>query len=92
MPKFTGKGKLGPAVTRCREQAGMTQAQLAAKLKVSRSLVCQFESGEVSLTEHSMEAIFRALNITPLQFFSVAFEETTFGKSKDPVKEAKKIA
>ncbi len=47
---------VGRAIQRCREQLGMTQQQLARKLKSSRSQVAEWEGGVGSL-----DLLFRSL-------------------------------
>lgn len=51
-----------------RKKAGLSQAQLAAKLSRPQSFVSKFERGERRLDVIEFKAIAEALNIDPLRF------------------------
>ncbi|OQO89897.1 hypothetical protein B1813_18825 [Saccharomonospora piscinae] len=53
----------GPAVQRAREDAGYTQVALAAKLRVDRSAIAQWESGYTQPSASNFKALCAALKV-----------------------------
>jgi len=47
-----------------RQQAGMSQAQLAARLRIPQSVVCRIERGQLPLRLSRLDALARALDTT----------------------------
>lgn len=91
MAKFRGR-KLGKIVAHFRIKAGLSEDDLAEKMGISKSMISQIENGHVSLTEGALEAFLLAVDITPLEFFAIAWELTDFAKPKPALKEVKKLA
>lgn len=58
--------ELGEAVLTAREAAGLTQAGLAARARVSRKFVFELERGKGTLRIDKVSAVLRALGLTPL--------------------------
>lgn len=56
-----------------REAAGLTQLELAKRLNVTKSSVCNYENGVSSPKEDVMLRIFDALNVTPNFLFQDSF-------------------
>ena len=56
-----------------REAAGLTQLELAKKLNVTKSSVCNYENGVSSPKEDVMLRIFDALNVAPNFLFQDSF-------------------
>lgn len=57
--------KLRAALATARTEAGLTQAEVAAKLKRPQSFVSKYESGERSLDVVEFIAVCRALKVAP---------------------------
>jgi|GEM_PF-2130660 y4mF family transcriptional regulator len=63
---WTTSAELGEAVLTAREAAGLTQAELAARARVSRKFVFELERGKGTLRIDKVSAVLRALGLTPL--------------------------
>ena len=57
-----------------REMAGLTQLELAKRLNITKSSICNYENGVSSPKEEIMLRIFDALNVTPNFLFQDSFE------------------
>ena len=58
--------KLGAQLKAAREEAGLTQAQLAAKAKVNANYYAVVERGEGNLSVEKLQRIMKVLNIKSL--------------------------
>jgi transcriptional regulator with XRE-family HTH domain len=59
--------KLGAQLKAAREEAGLTQAQLAAKAKVNANYYAVVERGEGNLSVEKLQRIMKVLNIKSLE-------------------------
>lgn len=55
---------LGERIATARQLAGLTQRELADKVKVSQRVVAYWEREAVSLRDHQLEALAEALDVT----------------------------
>lgn len=53
-----------------RKERGLTQKQLAKKIDMDETVICRFESGARGVSLEIMLELFKALDVTPGQFFS----------------------
>jgi transcriptional regulator with XRE-family HTH domain len=73
----TAEQRIGPALKRLRESAGLSLRTLADQIGFSASFISQAENGVVSPSIASLEKMASALGVTLADFFSV--EPTTEG-------------
>lgn len=57
------RAQLGKTLRRAREEAGLSQAALAKRLKKSQTLVARAESGDVSVAERYVAAVLKACKL-----------------------------
>jgi transcriptional regulator with XRE-family HTH domain len=84
MAKVNRDKKWGPAITRIREKAGLTKADLARMIDVERGLITQYENGESGLSDSALEAILEACDTTFLEFAATVSKLTNY--ADNPVK------
>lgn len=60
-----------------RESAGLTQLELAKRLNITKSSICNYENGFSSPKEDVMLRIFDALNVTPNFLFQDSFTSSS---------------
>jgi hypothetical protein len=58
-----GRQSLGQSLRKAREHAGLTQVELARKLRRSQSLVSSAENGSVHVGERYVKAVLRACRL-----------------------------
>jgi transcriptional regulator with XRE-family HTH domain len=71
MPKTIfseGQQRLQELLRETREKAGVTQVELAARLKVPQSFVSKIESGERRVDLIELKAVCDALNVSLVEF------------------------
>jgi len=68
-------------IKRYRLQAGITQAELAKKSKLTGVYISRIENSANNLTLDSIEQIAAALGVSPLQLFETGKAEPKFGKA-----------
>lgn len=57
------RANVGASLRRAREEAKITQAELAKRLRKSQTLVSRAESGEVSVSERYVAAVLKACGL-----------------------------
>ena len=57
------RANVGASLRRARDEARLTQAELAQRLRKSQTLVSRAESGEVSVSERYVAAVLRACGL-----------------------------
>jgi ribosome-binding protein aMBF1 (putative translation factor) len=57
------RAELGRTLRRAREEAGLSQAQLATKLRKSQTLVSRAESGELSVSDRYVASVIKACKL-----------------------------
>ena len=65
-----GRGPFGQRVKELREQAGMSQAQLASALQTTTMRVYRIERGEVSAKLELIQELAEKLKVTPIEFLA----------------------
>jgi hypothetical protein len=82
MPKINRPHKLGKVVKYLLDKKGITPAELARRMGISAPMVSDIINNvphKGGLTDGSMEALFEALEVTPLEFFGLAAYLTDYG-------------
>lgn len=75
--RSSGHEALREALIAARKAAGMTQADLAKKLKCHQSFVARIESGERRIDVVEMIVLARAIGINASELILVAEQETS---------------
>jgi ribosome-binding protein aMBF1 (putative translation factor) len=57
------RAELGRTLRRAREEVGLSQAQLASKLRKSQTLISRAESGEISVSERYVTSVLKACGL-----------------------------
>src|SRR5262245_66191862 len=57
--------KIGERIRRAREKAGLSQAELARRIKVSRTAIYLWEEGETAIRNGKVPALAAALGLQP---------------------------
>lgn len=68
---MTDSLQVGKALRKAREEAGLSQTQLATKLALPQSTVSKLESGERSLSLEELDPVSHALGVTPTRFINL---------------------
>ena len=76
---------LGSRIKEKREQLGMTQKQLADKLGVTKSAICNYENGTSSPKEDVLLNIFKVLSVDPNYLYQDSVNVTENSKKKDEI-------
>lgn len=67
---------VGDRIRELRKAEGLTQEQLSERTSLSSSYLGEIERGKTNITIENLEKIIIALNVTPIYFFQVPFEES----------------
>lgn len=68
--------KIGLAIAKRREELGITQDELAAKVGVSKSSISRWESGDISnMRRDRIQAIAKALDVSPLSLLQEELDD-----------------
>ena len=59
------RASLGKTLRRARDEAGLTQAALAKRLKKSQTLVARAELGEIRVSERYVKGVLKACRLPP---------------------------
>jgi SOS-response transcriptional repressor LexA len=71
---------IGNRIRRLRERAGLTQEELALRLKLTRTTIIRYEKGRISISAEMLERIADALGVQVTDFYpSVSASETDHG-------------
>ncbi len=57
------RGSIGETLKQAREHAGLTQVELATRLKKSQAMVSGAESGAISISERYVKAVLKACGL-----------------------------
>jgi XRE family transcriptional regulator, regulator of sulfur utilization len=66
------RAAVGIVIRTARGRQGLTQREWAERAGLSRTNVCRVERGEVNLTLHTLEALARAVRLTPAELLTRA--------------------
>lgn len=74
--RSSGHEALREALIAAREEAGMTQSDLAKKLNCYQSFVARIESGERRIDVVELIVLARSIGTSPTELFALAEQET----------------
>ena len=69
MPQLTSRLILAKAIAIARKQTGLTQSQLAKRLKKDRQYIWRIENARINITPDYLDVILYALNINHHIFY-----------------------
>ena len=74
--RSSGHEALREALIAARKAAGLTQTDLAKKLKCHQSFIARLESGQRRIDVIELIVVARSIGTSPAQLFAVAEDET----------------
>jgi transcriptional regulator with XRE-family HTH domain len=75
-----GTTAIAQRLAKLRQDAGITQVELAKKLKTTQSIVSRYERGELRIHAELLLQLSKILGVTPNDILGVGKKDTTNGK------------
>jgi Predicted transcription factor, homolog of eukaryotic MBF1 len=75
-----GTTAIAQRLAKLRQDAGITQLELAKKLKTTQSIVSRYERGELRIHAELLLELSKILGVTPNDIVGVSKKDTTNGK------------